>query len=1598
MLLLSRRRSALDFLSQQPQPDSQPDTAEDPSRLRPRTSSALEPSPASPTRPRSEYAFPLSRLSHEVLQHEIPDHPRNTAGADGGRRQKRFSMLRLRNHSESQLSVVGRRDSSGLYNSDEVPPVPSLTTPPAAPAIIRTAPTMADLDAHEQQQEQQQPQPRQRRPLFKRSPSKRSAKSVQGRGQGQGQGQEPRKSAEVAREGAVDKRRNPPSIRWRRMQGRSTGLDDLARLSSQRSSLNAQTPPASADPTTVASDLLALPTPRASESSQSGDSADQVPGAAKTSTSHSSNFFKLPRRNKNRNSLFPLPIKIPHPEAPEEQQQQQQQRQQQQSPHRLGSPTSPSTPRASTSAVSARSLQTPDSNRTPHVLFRRHTETSPIKREQSHSPFRSPRAALARGSLFGIEPGMGLNRGNSQRSQASSASSPLQPPVRLSARDRASTTSSYGRISHDIESPPPWNGSQRTSTSTTGRSSLGGFLNLARFRQQSDPHSPRRGSPGTGSKSNSFALSREALVVPEREEGEAPGKYLERLEAAVSRSMIATVLSKSADAFAQAVLRSHCRRFPFFGEPIDMSLRKFLLEAELPKETQQIDRVVQAFADRYHECNPGIFQSPEQAYIIAFSLLMLHTDAFNKNNKHKMTKSDYCRNASGQGVHEDVLACFYDNICYTPFIHFEEEVDFGGEKGQQLIQQKKRKLKEAISDSGKKPSGPIDPYTLLVEQKLDTIRPSIKDSITMDDHYSYLGSQSGLDASYLQRAFTHTGTLQIISARSRPTAYSEGQMAMNGGMMVPNSSVLADTQGQAGVIDIKVTKVGTLWRKATKRKKARSPWQEWGAILTGSQLYMFKNVHWVKGLMHQFLQKQKHGHPRTPVTFQPPLHDFKPDELLKIDDAVALTDGTYTRHKHAFIFVRPGGQEEVFLADNEGEMNDWLGLLNYAAAFRAAGIRVRGMVGGAEDTKPVELARISTASSAQPHHISESEVALATQHRGFTPQLHQQVMAARKQLMIRKINEADDKLSANRRHLDDILRNARHLQILAPIAPRTRDDVVFSARKHDAQIRWSRRDIWRITCHKDILAMDIQQDGHPTPVAATEPEAHPLEFAESGKKAKSKGLLRLHSKHSEPSSNPQSPKSPTSASPSTSPPGRPSLVLRPSTNGSDATFMGDDVFRTPPESATNPKAGEPWHLPPLQFDTDSRFVSSIDQTHRGSIASTMLSAASHSQRQRASLSNESPASSVQPTPSGLEANLDPFASQATPRASIDDSELERLAKGSVTPEPVPLASHGLGIDGTPADAMVKTPDNKHRSGVRRSLQKTLRDAHPGSKHRRNKESESTVRSNPDPAGLDLDSTPGLERAKGRFILHGKQASVIQFGPEWPTDRMRSRREPNRTASGESAQIGLHRKTTDEQSQFSLDPSRLPASSKSNRDAASLSGGSRATSRTHSFREDASVADAYATTASPAAISSSAGDDSDVPSGYDLSSFEPPPFLNNDQYQTYGSHRDTVIGPKRLQSAEFLAKGEDSNGVGMVVVDDRNVDEGSNGNNDRDHRRTVVGPSPAIRLNGTKAYQDDSDEDSEGQHFSEATSGVTSLEDDELRRLSTPSSSHAVTVN
>lgn len=81
------------------------------------------------------------------------------------------------------------------------------------------------------------------------------------------------------------------------------------------------------------------------------------------------------------------------------------------------------------------------------------------------------------------------------------------------------------------------------------------------------------------------------------------------------------LIHNSADPFYSEALRGYISQFDFLDVPLDVALRKLLMEVGLPRETQQIDRVMEAFAFRYTQCNPNVFISDGKSCSILLSCL-----------------------------------------------------------------------------------------------------------------------------------------------------------------------------------------------------------------------------------------------------------------------------------------------------------------------------------------------------------------------------------------------------------------------------------------------------------------------------------------------------------------------------------------------------------------------------------------------------------------------------------------------------------------------------------------------------------------------------------------------------------------------------------------------------------------------------------------------------------------------------------------------------------------------------------------------------------------------------------------------------------------
>ncbi|KAK7064483.1 Arf guanine nucleotide exchange factor sec74 [Favolaschia claudopus] len=478
--------------------------------------------------------------------------------------------------------------------------------------------------------------------------------------------------------------------------------------------------------------------------------------------------------------------------------------------------------------------------------------------------------------------------------------------------------------------------------------------------------SPQNSPTISGSNSPRVSFNKSPSVIPKPEvEHESPEIYLNRLLLAVSKAEIAGILASSTDPFYIRALRAYISNFDFVDDPLDISLRKLLMHVGLPRETQQIDRVMEAFAGRYLECNPNLFTSDDHPYILAFSLIMLHTDAFNKSNKRKMTKADYIKNTRLPGVPPE---CFYDNIVVTPFIFVEDPLDVNGQRG--LVSEgglhRSLSMGNPLSSSASASAttilgknSKVDPYYLIANNLLSPLRVDVDSYVPQENPFTFQGTAGPWDEQDLQLAFAKANVIEVGSATNfRVTTLLSlgpgGAPPLSPVGAFPDAGAFPDVGGEVSVL--RVTKVGILNRKDDYleggKKSSNRKWRPWSVVLTGSQLLLFRDPAWATALLAQ--TESPNVQPTFPQTF------FRPDELLSVKDAIAVFDKSYTKYENAFRFVMQDGRQFLLQSSNEGELNEWISRINYASTFKTAGVRMRplGMSG-----KDVQLTGVAAATS-----------------------------------------------------------------------------------------------------------------------------------------------------------------------------------------------------------------------------------------------------------------------------------------------------------------------------------------------------------------------------------------------------------------------------------------------------------------------------------------------------------------------------------------------------------------------------------------------------------------------------------------------------------
>ncbi|XP_048171472.1 IQ motif and SEC7 domain-containing protein 1 isoform X6 [Corvus hawaiiensis] len=127
----------------------------------------------------------------------------------------------------------------------------------------------------------------------------------------------------------------------------------------------------------------------------------------------------------------------------------------------------------------------------------------------------------------------------------------------------------------------------------------------------------------------------------------------------LSRQMIGEFLGNRQKQFNRDVLDCVVDEMDFSTMELDEALRKFQAHIRVQGEAQKVERLIEAFSQRYCICNPGVvrqFRNPDTIFILAFAIILLNTDMYSPNVKpeRKMKLEDFIKNLRGVDDGEDI--------------------------------------------------------------------------------------------------------------------------------------------------------------------------------------------------------------------------------------------------------------------------------------------------------------------------------------------------------------------------------------------------------------------------------------------------------------------------------------------------------------------------------------------------------------------------------------------------------------------------------------------------------------------------------------------------------------------------------------------------------------------------------------------------------------------------------------------------------------------------------------------------------------------------------------------------------------------------------
>ncbi|CAI9269082.1 unnamed protein product [Lactuca saligna] len=165
-----------------------------------------------------------------------------------------------------------------------------------------------------------------------------------------------------------------------------------------------------------------------------------------------------------------------------------------------------------------------------------------------------------------------------------------------------------------------------------------------------------------------------------------------RNTSSLDKAMIGDYLGQHED-FPLAVMHAYVDSMNFSGMKFHTAIREFLKGFRLPGEAQKIDRIMEKYAERYCADNPGLFKSADTAYVLAYAVIMLNTDAHNPMVWPKMSKSDFVRMNATNDPEECaptyLLEEIYDSIVKEEIKMKDDNVGIGKSNKQKVETEEK---------------------------------------------------------------------------------------------------------------------------------------------------------------------------------------------------------------------------------------------------------------------------------------------------------------------------------------------------------------------------------------------------------------------------------------------------------------------------------------------------------------------------------------------------------------------------------------------------------------------------------------------------------------------------------------------------------------------------------------------------------------------------------------------------------------------------------------------------------------------------------------------------------------------------------------------